>query len=151
MNDAFDRMEELHGLPRVEANQLRAIVLDHDNDPIAQMSFRMAVKRPAWLASDTRGRGVPERMEWVPLISFVQVMVDAMNAMRVIPGQFKSFGHDYRGDTAAFVHEAYRFDPVTDEQMNQVVDVLLELEVERGTRIGNAKDGSHDDAPADMT
>jgi hypothetical protein len=57
----------------------------------------------------------------------------------VVPGQFKSFGHDYRGDTADFVHAAYRLAPVTDVQKKSVVDTLRQLERERGERIKDAK------------
>lgn len=77
-------------------------------------------------------------MGWVPLITFVQIMIDAMNAMRVVPGQFKSFGHDYRADTANFVHAAYHLPDVTDEQKKAVGDTLRQLELERGERIKNA-------------
>jgi len=113
----FDCIEEYNELTEEEKDVMRAVVLDHDNDPIAQVSMRLAVKEPAWLRATERGRNVPAEMEWTPLLTFIQVGVDAMNAMRVIPGQFKSFGHDYRGDTAAFVQAAYRLPPVSDEQM----------------------------------
>ena len=79
-------------------------------------------------------------MIWIPFLTFIQVAVDAMNAMRVVPGEFKSFGHDYRGDTARFVHTAYRFDPVTEEQMLAVDATLKQLELERGERIRAAND-----------
>ncbi|MGI9586126.1 MAG: alpha/beta-hydrolase family protein, partial [Acidimicrobiia bacterium] len=91
---AFDNFGEYEALSDDQQKQLRAVIVDHDNDPIAQMSFRSAVKQPAWLAGSERGRNVPEGMQWVPLITYVQIMIDAMNAMRVVPGEFKSFGHD---------------------------------------------------------
>jgi uncharacterized membrane protein len=144
---AFDRYEQLAALTEEERDRLRAVILDHDNDPIAQISFRLAVKHPEWLDPKLpRGRNVPETMEWVPLLTFVQVAVDAMNAMRVVPGEFKSFGHDYRGDTAEFVHAAYHLDPVSDEQMRKVGEVLTQLELERGERIKAAKEESAKDA-----
>jgi uncharacterized membrane protein len=136
---AFDNFGEYESLTAEERDKLRAVIVDHDNDPIAQMSLRWAVKQPPWLTDTERGRNVPEGMQWAPLITFVQIMVDAMNAMRVVPGQFKSFGHDYRGDTADFVHAAYRLAPVTDVQMKSVVDTLRQLELERGERIKTAK------------
>jgi hypothetical protein len=77
-----------------------------------------------------------------PIITFVHVLVDAMNAMKVVPGQFKSFGHDYRGDTARFVEAAFHFPPVTDEQMDRVNETLLQLEVDRGERIKQAKEAA---------
>jgi uncharacterized membrane protein len=138
----FDRIEEYNELTEDEKDAMRAVVLDHDNDPIAQVSMRLAVKEPAWLRSSERGRNVPDEMEWSPLLTFIQVAVDAMNAMKVIPGEFKSFGHDYRGDTAAFVHGAYRFPAVSDEQMENVHAALLQLEVERGERIKQSKSDS---------
>jgi uncharacterized membrane protein len=136
---AFDHFGEYEQLSKEERKKLRAVIVDHDNDPIAQMSFRWAVKRPPWLDGDQRGRNVPEGMQWVPLITFVQIMVDAMNAMRTVPGQFKSFGHDYRGDTAHFVQAAYQLDGVTEEQMEKTIATLKQLELERGERIKNAK------------
>ncbi len=137
--EAFDNFEEYEKLSKGERDKLRAVIVDHDNDPIAQMSFRWAVKRPPWLDGAERGRNVPEGMQWYPLITFVHIMVDAMNAMRTVPGQFKSFGHDYRGDTAQFVQAAYHLADVTDEQMDKVVATLKQLELERGERIKNAK------------
>ncbi len=131
----FDNFDEFVALSEEEKERLRAVILDHDNDPIAQVSLRLAVKEPPWLRTQDRGRNVPTEMQWTPMLTFIQVAVDAMNAMKVIPGEFKSFGHDYRGDTAHFVHAAYRFSPVTDAQMERVIETLLQLELERGERI----------------
>jgi hypothetical protein len=136
---AFDNFGEYEQLSEEERDKLRAVIVDHDNDPIAQMSFRWAVKRPPWLVGDARGRGVAESMDWVPVITYVQIMVDAMNAMRTVPGHFKSFGHDYRGDTADFIQAAYRLPAVTDDQKEAVVKTLKQLELERGERIKGAK------------
>lgn len=132
---AFDNFGEYEQLSEEDRKSLRAVIVDHDNDPIAQMSLRWAVKRPPWLSGTDRGRNVPEGMQWVPLITFVQIMIDAMNAMKVVPGHFKSFGHDYRADTPDFVHAAYQLAAVTDEQKQAVYNTLLQLELERGERI----------------
>lgn len=138
---AFDNFAEYEELDDDERARLRAVIVDHDNDPIAQVSLRLAVKQPRWLdPSEPKGRNVPEGMVWAPMLTFLNVGVDAMNAMKVIPGQFKSFGHDYRGDTAAFVHAAYRFPPVTDDQMKKLDETLKQLELERGERIKRAKE-----------
>ena len=131
---AFDRFEQFEALAPEDRDRLRAIVVDHDNDPIAQISLRWAVKEPPWLRGE-RGRNVPEGMDWVPLVTFVQLGVDAMNAMKTIPGEFKSFGHDYRADTPPFVHAAFRLPPVTDDQMAAVYETLRRIEVERAERI----------------
>ncbi len=143
---AFDRFEQFEALNPEERSGLRAIVVDHDNDPIAQMSLRSAVKRPDWL-DGARGRGVSELMTWTPIITFTQVLVDAMNAMVVIPGEFKSFGHDYRADTAAFVHAAYEFPPVSEDQMASLNAVLAERELDRAARIKGADADSKTTSP----
>ena len=136
---AFDNFGEYERLTADERAALRAVVVDHDNDPIAQVSFRWAVKCPPWLDGHLRGRGVPDSMDWVPLVTFVQIAIDAMNAMRVIPGEFKSFGHDYRGDTADFVGAAFQLPEVSEEQGAALLEALLRLEVDRGERIKGAK------------
>jgi len=146
--EAFDNFDEYEDLSVEDRRKLRAVIVDHDNDPIAQMSFRWAVKRPPWLDSTERGRNFPEGMQWYPLITFVQIMVDAMNAMRAVPGEFKSFGHDYRGDTAHFVHAAYQLDDVTEEQMERVIDTLRQLELERGERVKTARAEAAEDGNA---
>lgn len=146
---AFDRPEQLAALTEEERDRMRAVILDHDNDPIALMSPRLAVKRPDWLDGD-RGRNVPEQMSWTPVLTLVQVIVDAMNAMRTVPGEFKSFGHDYRGDTAAFVHGAWHLPEVSPEQMAAVEHGLVELEMARAERLKAAKQAGVGDATTEV-
>jgi uncharacterized membrane protein len=149
---AFDRFEQYQALGPDDRAKLRAVIVDHDNDPISQMSLRMAVKRPQWL-DGRRGRGVPESMEWAPIITFSQVAVDAMNAMVVVPGQFKSFGHDYRADTARFVGAGFDLPEVTESQMASLDRILVRRELERAERIGAGKaalsEGSMDRAASE--
>lgn len=90
------------------------------------------MKRPPWLEHETRGRGRARGDELDPALTLVQVIVDAMNAMRTVPGEFKSFGHDYRGDTADFVRGAWHLPAVTPEQRDAVEATLVKLELERG-------------------
>ncbi|HSJ84225.1 MAG TPA: alpha/beta-hydrolase family protein [Acidimicrobiia bacterium] len=149
---AFDRFEQYQALSPDERGKLRAVIVDHDNDPISQMSLRMAVKRPAWLDGQ-RGRGVPESMQWAPIITFSQVAVDAMNAIVMVPGQFKSFGHDYRADTARFVGAGFELPEITETQMASLDRTLVRRELERAERIGAGKaalsEGSMDRAASE--
>lgn len=149
---AFDRFEQYQALSPEERAKLRAVIVDHDNDPISQMSLRLAVKRPTWLDGQ-RGRGVPESMEWSPIITFSQVAVDAMNAMVVIPGQFKSFGHDYRADTAQFVGAGFDLPEASEVQMASLDRTLVRRELERAVKIGAGKaarrEGSMDRAASE--
>ena len=130
----FDRHEQLAELTDTQRALLRATILSHDNDPIAVMGPELIV-RPAWLADGQRGRGVPEQMRWRPLITFVQTAMDAANAMVSVPGEFGSFGHDYRADMVRFVRDAYALPAASDAQVARIEAVLRSLELERAERI----------------
>lgn len=131
---AFDRFEQYQQLSEDERAGLRAVIVDHDNDPISQMSLRLAVKRPPWLNGEPR-RNVVAGMRWQPLLTFIQVLADAMNAMVTIPGEYKSFGHDYRGDTLDFVGAAYDLPSISEQQAKAVNDTLIRRELDRADRI----------------
>jgi uncharacterized membrane protein len=131
----FDRHEQLAELTDEQRARLRAVILSHDNDPIAVMGPELIVQRPAWLADSQRGRGVPEHMRWQPLITFIQTAMDAANAMVSVPGEFGSFGHDYRADMVRFVRDAYALPAASDDQVERIEAVLRSLELERAARI----------------
>ena len=129
----FDRPQQYEKLSTSQKNKLRAIVLNHDNDPIAQVRPKLLVKRPVWLTDGNRGRGVPEKMEWSPITTFFQIAIDAGNAMRVIPGQFRSHGHDYRADMAYFVNAAYQFG-ADNKTLTRINEHLAKVELARAQR-----------------
>jgi uncharacterized membrane protein len=104
----------------------------------------LAVKKPSWLDGE-KGRNVPDQMKWTPIISFIQVLIDAMNAMVTVPGEFKSFGHDYRADTADFVQAAYELPSTTDEQRLAIHDTLTARELDRAARIKAPEPGLVED------
>jgi uncharacterized membrane protein len=131
----FDRHEQLKELTDEQRARLRAVVLSHDNDPIAVFGPDLLVQPPPWLSDGQRGRGVPERMRWLPLITFVQTAMDAANAMVSVPGKFASFGHDYRADMVRFVADAFQFPAATDQQLNRIEQMLVSLELDRAERI----------------
>ena len=92
----IDHFSQYKKLSKEKRKQL--VIVDHGMIRSLETSFRWAVKSPPWLM-ETNGVGpFREGMQWVPLITFVQIMVerDERDA-RSVPGQFKSFGHDYRG------------------------------------------------------
>jgi hypothetical protein len=74
-------------------------------------------------------------MRWLPLVTFLQTGMDAMNAMLKVPGEFTSFGHDYRGDMAGFVGDAYGLPSATAPQLAGIERTLRTLELERAERI----------------
>jgi uncharacterized membrane protein len=147
----FDRHEQLAMLHDDQRARLRAVVVSHDNDPIAVLGPDLLVQRPPWLADGQRGRGVPHTLRWQPLGTFIQTGMDAMNAMLLTPGEFASFGHDYRADMAAFVRDVYGLPEATDEQLERIEQVLRSLELERNERIRAEAAHAAPPAPAHRT
>jgi hypothetical protein len=137
----FDRHEQLAALGDAERARLRAVILSHDNDPIAVLGPDLIVQRPLWLARGQRGRGVPESMRWRPIITAIQTAMDAANAMLSVPAEFGSFGHDYRADMVRFVRDAYDLPLATEAQLTRIEQMLRSLELERVDRI-KAEPGS---------
>jgi uncharacterized membrane protein len=140
----FDNPGEIEALTAEQQDKLRVTILSHDNDPIAVLSSDLMVRKPEWL-DGTSGRGVPEDMDYTPMTTFLQVAIDAMNAMVTVPGQFGSFGHDYRQDMARMVRAAYGFRGITEVQIESIERQLVTLELERAERI---KASSAEDAQA---
>lgn len=98
------------------------------------MRPELMIRKPEWLQG-TQGRNVPEDMDWVPVNTFWHVMIDAVNAMVTVPGEFGSFGHDHRGDTTRFVRDAFRLLDTTEQQMIAVDNALKTLDIERKKRM----------------
>ena len=131
----FDRHDQLQALDDEQRKRLRAVILSHDNDPIAVLGPELLIQPPWWLADGQRGRGVPDGMHWRPVITFIQTAMDAANAMVSVPGKFGSFGHDYRADMARFVQDAFRLPEATEAQLGRIEESLRSLELERAQRI----------------
>jgi len=147
----FDRHEQLAELTEEQRARLRAVIVSHDNDPIAVMGPDLLIQRPPWLADGQRGRGVPDTMHWRPLVTFIQTAMDAANAMVSVPGEFGSFGHDYRADMVRFVRDAYALPSASDTQVASIEQSLRSLELERAARIKAEHGHSAPTAPAHRT
>lgn len=130
----FDRHEQLAALSDAERDRLRAVILSHENDPIGALRPELMIREPEWLKGE-KGRNVPDDMDWLPVNTFWQVMIDAANAMVTVPGEFGSFGHDYRGDTTRFVRDAYHLPTTTEEQTVAIDNALKTLDIERKQRM----------------
>jgi len=147
----FDCWHELEQLTPEQRDALRIVQLSHDNDPITLVTPTILYRKPDFLG-EPRGRNVPDGQRWYPVVTFLQTMIDAANAMRDSPGNFRSTGHDYRADTARFVAEGYRL-PYTEEQLAAVEVQLRSLELERAARMKPPTEtpGGHTPAPAQRT
>ncbi|MFI6927326.1 alpha/beta hydrolase [Nonomuraea spiralis] len=71
----------------------RVVYLQNATDPVVWWSPTLLYHRPAWLEGP-RGPGVNPQMNWFPLVTFWQVLVDMTAAMSVPPGH----GHRYGGN-----------------------------------------------------
>ncbi len=109
--------------------------LDHHEDPVTRFNVSIAWKQPPWLGPvSDRPPTVSRTQRWVPGVTFWQTAFDTKNAARVIPGEFKAWGHDYRADLAESVRAAYAIPDVSDAQMAAVERALRRSEIERAAR-----------------
>jgi uncharacterized membrane protein len=76
-------------------SQPRVVYLQHASDPIAWWNPDLLFSRPDWLA-EPRGYDVSPRMEWIPIVTFLQVSADMAVAIDVPDGH----GHVYIRDVA---------------------------------------------------
>lgn len=135
----FDSPSDLQDFSDDEDTTPVALFLNHDNDPVTKFSPSMFFTMPDWLKTAERGRGMNVHQRWLPGIAFWQGLIDTKNAATVIPGEFNSTGHDYRADLASFVSTAFRFEDVSDEQMERIEERLRHSEVERAANISEGK------------
>ena len=73
----------------------RIVYLQHASDPIAWWNPDLLLRKPDWLR-EKRGYDVPGDMEWIPVVTFLQVSADMAVAVDVPDGH----GHRYVKDVA---------------------------------------------------
>lgn len=88
----LDRWQDLTGTERAQL-----WFLDHHADPVTKWDGALAWRFPYWLRRP-RGRNVPDDMNWLPVLTWWQVIFDLTFAAQQQSGQFHSVGHDYRAD-----------------------------------------------------
>jgi uncharacterized membrane protein len=71
----------------------KVVYLQHASDPIAWWNPDLLFKQPDWLR-EKRGYDVPPDMEWIPVVTFLQVSADMAVAVDVPDGH----GHRYVKD-----------------------------------------------------
>ena len=86
--DNLGRPPDPWGKPRV-------VYLQHASDPIAWWNVDLLFAKPDWLR-EPRGYDVSPRMEWIPMVTFLQVSADMAVAVDVPDGH----GHVYVKDVA---------------------------------------------------
>lgn len=86
--DNLGRPDDPWGNPRV-------VYLQHASDPISWWDPDLLFSKPDWL-QEKRGYDVTQDMEWIPVVTFLQVSADMATAVGVPPGH----GHRYVQDVA---------------------------------------------------
>lgn len=89
------RPEDLNRPANATWGHPRVVYLQHASDPIAWWNPDLLFARPDWL-EEPRGRDVSPRMEWIPVVTFLQVSADMAVAVDVPDGH----GHVYVKDVA---------------------------------------------------
>jgi uncharacterized membrane protein len=128
----IDRPEPILALDDAARERLRAVVLGHGNDPVRYICLGMFVRRPEWLTG-TRPWGVPPTMGWLPGITGIQVIVDALNAMRPVPGVFRATGHEYTADLPEVTVVAYGLDAPDPERWSTLIEHLKAVDARRAS------------------
>jgi len=81
--------------PQAPWGEPRVVYLQHASDPIAWWNPDLLFSKPDWLR-EPRGSDVSPEMEWIPVVTFLQVSADMAVAVDVPDGH----GHVYVRDVA---------------------------------------------------
>jgi hypothetical protein len=148
----FNSFEDVEARAPEARSRLRYFLVTHGNDGVGHFGPDLLIQQPDWLGDPgSRPPGVPKSEKWITPTSFLQTLIDMKNAMNVVPGQFDANGHDYRGDLARFVREAYALE-CSDEQLERVEGALRRYELLRQARmefrqgVGPSTDGHQEGA-----
>lgn len=146
LND-FDQLAQL---PAEHRAALRYVMVSHDNDGVTKFGVDLLSSRPEWL-TDARPkveivpraspRGVPARMRWRPITSFLHGLMDMKNAQKM--DGYRAWAHDYRPDLARFIAAVYDL-PATPEQMERIERALRAREEVRDTLLSRHLDAMHE-------
>ncbi len=78
-------------LPSGEWGDTRVVYLQHGSDPVGMFSPTLAWSQPDWLDGTVRAPDVSPRMDWFPLVTMWQVLLDMPGSGSVPDG----YGHMY--------------------------------------------------------
>ena len=119
----------------------RVWFLEHDADPVVRFRPDLAWAQPTWLDPDLpRGRNIPQEMTWNLGVTWVTLLVDTMFATNVTPGEFESFGHDYRADLGAVATAAFGFSgSISSEQVASLEILLRKTEMTRAQMLAKSQ------------
>lgn len=113
------RPEDLNRPANATWGHPRVVYLQHASDPIAWWNPDLLLARPDWL-EEPRGRDVSPRMEWIPVVTFLQVSADMAVAVDVPDGH----GHVYVRDVANAWADVLQPPEWTDEKTERLRPLL---------------------------
>ena len=133
-NDLLDNPGTVHvdrwqALPDPLPTGIQLWFLEHDADPVTRFDRTLMWRKPAWLGAPPRGRNIPDDMNWVPVTTWEQVLLDVAYATQSQSGVFRSVGHDYRADLAPLVAAAFVPDQI--DRVPHIQILLSDREVAR--------------------
>ena len=118
-------------------SHVRYVLVSHDNDGVTKFGTDLLVTPPRWLTHDrprpeivpsASPRGIPATMDWRPITTFFQSLIDMKNAQ--IPGPYRAWAHDYRPDLARFINAVFEL-AATPQQLAAVEAALEQRETAR--------------------
>jgi uncharacterized membrane protein len=119
--------------------RLRYVLVSHDNDGVTKFGVDLLSSKPEWL-TDARPkleivpgaspRGIPARMRWRPVTSFLHGLMDMKNAQQM--AGYRAWAHVYRPDLARFISAVYDL-PASPEQLQRIEQALQAREEIRDT------------------
>jgi uncharacterized membrane protein len=134
--NVFDQLAQL---PAEHRAALRYVMVSHDNDGVTKFGVDLLSSKPEWL-TDARPkleivpgaspRGIPARMRWRPVTSFLHGLMDMKNAQKM--AGYRAWAHDYRPDLARFISAVYDL-PASPEQLQRIEQALQAREEIRDT------------------
>ncbi len=128
----LDRWQQMTGSERAQL-----WFIDHDADPVTRWEGSLAWRRPDWLRG-ARGRNVPADMNWLPVLTWWQVIFDLIFAAQQQSGVFRSVGHDYRADIGPILAAVVG----RGADVGKVEALLAQREIERDSVTSTVSAGS---------
>jgi uncharacterized membrane protein len=113
-----------------DAERLRFVFLHRMTDPVVLFpGLELFWRRPEWMPSS----------EWRPGITFVQTLIDLINATNWTSALPQALAHDYRLEGPLGVRLAFGHHDIAREEASRIADELIAQEVANGAHLREAR------------
>lgn len=99
----------------------RVAILQHSTDPVTWLGPELVWQRPEWLTDGNRATDVSPHMEWIPVVTAVQVALDMIASTDVPARHGHAFG-DVMLDGWVAVTGDGGLDPATQARIQKVIE-----------------------------